>query len=126
MATITVCEYFSDMWLHTVGLEVPRRAGRRSGVFRRPARRGPPTARRRSIRLQYGRPLGVQPDRRSIRMKEPAVASIEAIHARQILDSRGNPTLQVEVALDDGTVGRAGVPSGASTGAFDAVALSAA
>jgi enolase 1/2/3 len=51
------------------------------------------------------------------------VASIEAIHARQILDSRGNPTLEVEVALDDGTVGRAGVPSGASTGAFEAVEL---
>ncbi|HEY1624382.1 MAG TPA: phosphopyruvate hydratase [Streptosporangiaceae bacterium] len=49
------------------------------------------------------------------------MASIEAIHARQILDSRGNPTLEVEVALDDGTVGRAGVPSGASTGAFEAV-----
>jgi enolase len=51
------------------------------------------------------------------------VASVEAIHARQILDSRGNPTLEVEVALDDGTVGRAGVPSGASTGAFEAVEL---
>src|SRR6516162_4159368 len=55
--------------------------------------------------------------------KESAMASIEAIHARQILDSRGNPTLEVEVALDDGTVGRAGVPSGASTGAFEAVEL---
>ena len=51
------------------------------------------------------------------------MASIEAIYARQILDSRGNPTLEVEVALDDGTVGRAGVPSGASTGAFEAVEL---
>ena len=51
------------------------------------------------------------------------MASIEAIHARQILDSRGNPTLEVEVALDDGTIGRAGVPSGASTGAFEAVEL---
>jgi enolase len=51
------------------------------------------------------------------------MASIEAIHARQILDSRGNPTLEVEVALDDGTAGRAGVPSGASTGAFEAVEL---
>jgi enolase len=49
------------------------------------------------------------------------MASIEAVHARQILDSRGNPTLEVEVALDDGTAGRAGVPSGASTGAFEAV-----
>jgi enolase len=47
--------------------------------------------------------------------------SIEAIHARQILDSRGNPTVEVEVVLDDGTHSRAGVPSGASTGAFEAV-----
>ena len=46
-------------------------------------------------------------ERDTSRGKEPAVASIEAIHARQILDSRGNPTLEVEVALDDGTVGRA-------------------
>ncbi len=51
------------------------------------------------------------------------MASIEAIHARQILDSRGNPTAEVEVALDDGSGGRAGVPSGASTGAFEAVEL---
>jgi enolase len=51
------------------------------------------------------------------------VSSIEAIHARQILDSRGNPTLEVEVVLDDGTLGRAAVPSGASTGAFEAVEL---
>ena len=51
------------------------------------------------------------------------MASIEAVHARQILDSRGNPTLEVEVALDDGSLARAGVPSGASTGAFEAVEL---
>jgi enolase len=51
------------------------------------------------------------------------VASIEAVHGRQILDSRGNPTLEVEVVLDDGSLGRAGVPSGASTGAFEAVEL---
>jgi len=49
------------------------------------------------------------------------VASIEAVGAREILDSRGNPTVEVEVALDDGTVARAEVPSGASTGAFEAV-----
>jgi len=48
------------------------------------------------------------------------VASIEAVGAREILDSRGNPTVEVEVALDDGTIGRAAVPSGASTGAFEA------
>ncbi len=48
------------------------------------------------------------------------MASIEAVGAREILDSRGNPTVEVEVALDDGTVSRAAVPSGASTGAFEA------
>jgi enolase len=49
------------------------------------------------------------------------VATIEDIGAREILDSRGNPTVEVEVLLDDGTTARAGVPSGASTGAFEAV-----
>jgi len=49
------------------------------------------------------------------------VASIEAVVAREILDSRGNPTVEVEIGLDDGTVGRAAVPSGASTGQFEAV-----
>ncbi len=51
------------------------------------------------------------------------MASIEAVGAREILDSRGNPTVEVEVALDDGTLARAAVPSGASTGAFEAVEL---
>ncbi|MGZ8690444.1 MAG: phosphopyruvate hydratase, partial [Aeromicrobium sp.] len=51
------------------------------------------------------------------------MASIEAVGAREILDSRGNPTVEVEVALDDGTIGRAAVPSGASTGKFEAVEL---
>jgi enolase len=51
------------------------------------------------------------------------VASIEAVGAREILDSRGNPTVEVEVVLDDGTFARAAVPSGASTGAFEAVEL---
>ena len=49
--------------------------------------------------------------------------SIDAVGAREILDSRGNPTVEVEVALDDGTIARAAVPSGASTGAFEAVEL---
>ena len=49
------------------------------------------------------------------------MASIDGIIAREILDSRGNPTVEVEVLLDDGIVGRAAVPSGASTGAFEAV-----
>jgi enolase len=51
------------------------------------------------------------------------VATIEAIVAREILDSRGNPTVEVEVGLDDGTIARAAVPSGASTGAFEALEL---
>ncbi len=49
--------------------------------------------------------------------------AIEAVHAREILDSRGNPTVEVEVLLEDGTVGRAAVPSGASTGEHEAVEL---
>ena len=48
------------------------------------------------------------------------MAAVDVIVAREILDSRGNPTVEVEVALDDGSVGRAAVPSGASTGAFEA------
>ena len=51
------------------------------------------------------------------------MASIAAVGAREILDSRGNPTVEVEVQLDDGALGRAAVPSGASTGAFEAVEL---
>jgi len=51
------------------------------------------------------------------------VAAIDAVGAREILDSRGNPTVEVEVLLDDGTVSRAAVPSGASTGAFEAYEL---
>jgi enolase len=51
------------------------------------------------------------------------MSQIESIHARQILDSRGNPTVEVEVALDSGARGRAAVPSGASTGEFEAVEL---
>jgi enolase len=51
------------------------------------------------------------------------VAAIEAVTAREILDSRGNPTVEVDVLLEDGTVSRAAVPSGASTGAFEAYEL---
>jgi enolase len=51
------------------------------------------------------------------------VPTIERIHARQILDSRGNPTVEVEVSLDTGATGRAAVPSGASTGEFEATEL---
>ena len=51
------------------------------------------------------------------------MATIEAVGAREILDSRGNPTVEVDVALDDATTARAAVPSGASTGRFEAVEL---
>ncbi len=51
------------------------------------------------------------------------MAAIEALNAREILDSRGNPTVEVEILLEDGTTARAAVPSGASTGAFEAFEL---
>ena len=51
------------------------------------------------------------------------MSEITTIAGRQVLDSRGNPTVEVEIGLDSGAVGRAIVPSGASTGAFEAVEL---
>ena len=51
------------------------------------------------------------------------MAYIEDVIAREVLDSRGNPTVEVEVMLEDGSVGRAIVPSGASTGVHEAVEL---
>ncbi len=51
------------------------------------------------------------------------MSEIELVHAREILDSRGNPTVEVEIGLDSGAIGRALVPSGASTGQFEAVEL---
>ncbi|MGI5984361.1 MAG: phosphopyruvate hydratase [Clostridiales bacterium] len=56
-------------------------------------------------------------------MLKNSYLEIVDVQAREILDSRGNPTIEVEVTLDDGTVGRAAVPSGASTGAFEACEL---
>jgi enolase len=54
---------------------------------------------------------------------EPTMTAILDIHAREIMDSRGNPTVEVDVLLEDGSFGRAAVPSGASTGAHEAVEL---
>src|SRR4051812_2587990 len=51
------------------------------------------------------------------------MSTIESVHGRQVLDSRGNPTVEVEVALDSGARGLAAVPSGASTGEYEAVEL---
>ncbi len=51
------------------------------------------------------------------------MTSIDLVHAREILDSRGNPTVEVEIALDSGAFGRAAVPSGASTGIHEALEL---
>ena len=51
------------------------------------------------------------------------MALISSIHGRQIIDSRGNPTVEVDVTLDDNSFGRASVPSGASTGAHEAIEL---
>src|SRR5271165_59922 len=55
--------------------------------------------------------------------RSPPMPDIVDITAREILDSRGNPTVEVDVTLEDGSFGRAAVPSGASTGAFEAVEL---
>src|SRR5579875_2309268 len=52
-----------------------------------------------------------------------AVSRISSVHARQILDSRGNPTIEVDVRLDSGAFGRAAIPSGASTGTREATEL---
>src|SRR6476469_1252606 len=68
------------------------------------------------IRLRV-RPYCYVPARRK------AMTAIVDVHARQILDSRGNPTVEVDVTLEDGSMGRAAVPSGASTGAHEAVEL---
>src|SRR3982751_4409704 len=51
------------------------------------------------------------------------MSQIEKVHARQVLDSRGNPTVEVELVLRSGVAGRAAVPSGASTGEFEATEL---
>ncbi|MGO9205633.1 MAG: phosphopyruvate hydratase, partial [Candidatus Limnocylindrales bacterium] len=51
------------------------------------------------------------------------MTAIASVHAREILDSRGNPTVEVDVDLEDGAAGRAAVPSGASTGSHEAVEL---
>ncbi|TMK17135.1 MAG: phosphopyruvate hydratase, partial [Actinobacteria bacterium] len=51
------------------------------------------------------------------------MALITAVHAREVLDSRGNPTVEVDVLLDDESLGRAIVPSGASTGSHEALEL---
>jgi enolase len=56
-------------------------------------------------------------------MEDINMSLIVDVYAREILDSRGNPTIEVDVTLEDGTMGRAAVPSGASTGAFEAVEL---
>jgi enolase len=56
-------------------------------------------------------------------MEDMKMSLIVDVYAREILDSRGNPTVEVDVTLEDGTIGRAAVPSGASTGAFEAVEL---
>jgi enolase len=64
---------------------------------------------------EVSRPINVQ--------ARVAIMELERIHAREILDSRGNPTLEVDAILTDGSIGRAAVPSGASTGAYEAVEL---
>src|SRR5487761_966159 len=72
-----------------------------------------------------GRMEHIRPGRRSTMTNGYAhrMSMIVSAKAREILDSRGNPTVEVDVTLEDGTLGRAAVPSGASTGAHEAVEL---
>lgn len=90
---------------------MPRHAARR-GKTRAPTSRGP--WRVWSPRVDWGH---------TPTDGETTVALIDFVHAREILDSRGNPTVEVEIVLDDGSTSRAAVPSGASTGAFEAYEL---
>src|SRR5215467_15222569 len=69
------------------------------------------------MRLIFGGPPGI------LFSRDGMSFSIEGLHAREILDSRGNPTLEVEALLSGGASGRAGVPSGASTGQREALEL---
>src|SRR6266550_310125 len=71
-----------------------------------------------------GRPTAEHPEGApNVRYHRPAMSLIEDVTAREILDSRGNPTIEVDVVLDDGALGRAAVPSGASTGEHEALEL---
>src|SRR5690348_11274476 len=79
--------------------------------------------RRRRRRRPWYSPAFVVHAARTNPTEDPNMAAIADIVARQILDSRGNPTVEVDVVLDSGAVGRAAVPSGASTGAHEAVEL---
>lgn len=71
----------------------------------------------------YGLSCGQTVDSIAHRTNSRRMIEIETVHAREILDSRGNPTLEVDITLSDGAFGRAAVPSGASTGAHEAVEL---
>src|SRR6185295_9864560 len=79
--------------------------------------------RRRRLARIPRRPGAPRRDRPPRPNGDPRVTTIDGIDAREILDSRGNPTIEVDVVLVDGAVGRAAVPSGASTGAHEAVEL---
>ena len=101
--------------------ELPRR--RRAAV--RCRRRGAPAARRPRACPACGVPALPRPPRRARRPSTPRshMSQIDRVHARQILDSRGNPTVEVDLVLRSGATGRAAVPSGASTGEFEATEL---
>ncbi len=88
------------------------------------AHRGAPSASRAERRPRLGG-AARRPQALLLRPSEVErpMSSIEKVHARQILDSRGNPTVEVELALRSGATGRAAVPSGASTGEFEATEL---
>src|SRR4029450_1619848 len=99
------------------GVALDVQALRRPGRARRGARAGGRPRVRRALARRAGSVL------RRREGDAPMSSHIAAVRARQILDSRGNPTVEVDVEVDSGEVGRAAVPSGASTGQFEAVEL---
>src|SRR6187455_782787 len=73
--------------------------------------------------ISRAKQVGLRPYPCNARERSVRMTAIADIVARQIFDSRGNPTVEVDVVLEDGSMGRAAVPSGASTGAHEAVEL---
>ena len=97
------------------------RRARRASLPPRPARRGRARPRRAGALVRPRQEAACRDP--AVDRLDSTVSAIVHVHARQVLDSRGNPTVEVEVGLDSGAFGRAAVPSGASTGEHEAVEL---
>ena len=107
---------------HNCDPELALRAATRPLPRARRARRAPRRCRRRGLPGGGDAAAGaLLSSRQAFSQGKPSVTAIASVHARQVLDSRGNPTVEVDVVTDAGAFGRAAVPSGASTGSHEAV-----